>query len=106
MLCRQRRFGSLSIRPELTYGWSTREDDTEPYLEHVEVVRRNQVPYHLSVIETATSGLTEITGRVFGEVLFGGGCCPANAQRCSDEAETEKSVQLPFGLISHLHAPQ
>lgn len=105
MLRRQGRFGPLSVRPELTDGWSTREDDTEPYLKHVEVVRRNQVPYLLSVTEIAISYLTRITGRVLGEVLLGGGRCPTNAQRCGDEAKTEKSVQLPFGLPSHLHVP-
>lgn len=105
MLCRQERFGPLSIRPELTDGWGAREDDTEPYLKHVEVVRRNQVPYQLSVIDSASNDLTRITGRVLGEVLSSGGGCPTNAQRCSDKAKTKKSVQLPFGPLSHLYVP-
>ena len=38
MLCRQKRFGSLAIRPELTYGWGAREYDTESDLKHVEEI--------------------------------------------------------------------
>ena len=47
MLCWQKRFGSLAIRPELTYGRSARENDTESYLKHVEEIRWNFIPYEL-----------------------------------------------------------